>query len=340
MGAGDQLEVERDGSRFLHGPPSAEQVKEWFESQPLHDGMKHDPYLGGIIVLPQTEEIEVSKAKANGDTYTTKVERAVYVPYVNISTRVRYFHDYVRHLNGEDRADVLPVIRPVPQRVISDLQNTYYNENLPEGFSIAAIKNRDQSVKRFFVATFEVAIVEREFAGSYAKGEPVPVLLSGRGSKQVPTNYRNGWGDDAALMKAETGAVGRALGMAGILVVGTGVATAEDVQEAIAGGGGVEDTPAAPQAPIAPEAAAPQALGGSGAEAEVQASPEADDEALRARALELQAEMERDHPEAWATFRRWWAEERKFGPLSELRGPALRGAVTKLERDLDAARQA
>src|SRR3954452_14293774 len=153
MGAGEQLEVVRDGSRFLHGPPSADQVKEWFETQPLHDGMQHDPYLGGIIVLPQTEEIEVTRTKANNDTYTTKVERATYVPYVNISTRVRYFHDYVRYLRADDggKLDVLPVIRPVPQRVISDLSNTYYNENLPEGYSVAAIKNRDNSVKRFFV---------------------------------------------------------------------------------------------------------------------------------------------------------------------------------------------
>jgi hypothetical protein len=42
------------------------------------------------------------------------------------------------------------------------------------------------------------------------------------------------------MMKAETGAVGRALGMAGMLVIpGSGIATAEDMQEAMAGAQGV-----------------------------------------------------------------------------------------------------
>jgi hypothetical protein len=195
MGAGDQLEVVQDGSRWLHGPPSAEQLAEWFKLQPLHDGMEHDRYVSGIIVLPQTEEIEVTKAKQNGDTYTTKVERATYVPYVNISTRVRYFH------------------------------------------------------------------------------------------------------------------------------------------------GAVQEGPVVQQAPLTPEAAAPVALGGSGAEEVVEQTQEQQDEALRARAMDLQREMSRDHPAQWETYRRWWTEDRQFPPLAELSGPALRGAVTKLERDLDAAKQ-
>jgi hypothetical protein len=340
MGAGDQLEVVQDGSRWLHGPPSAEQLAEWFKLQPLHDGMEHDRYVSGIIVLPQTEEIEVTKAKQNGDTYTTKVERATYVPYVNISTRVRYFHDLARKMReGDAGIDVRSLFRPVGQAQISDLSNAYYNENLPDGFSVAAIKNQNDTLKRFFVATFEAAIVEREFVRDFLAGEDVPVEIHGAGSKQVPMNYRNGWGDEAALMKAETGAHGRALGMASILVIGTGVATAEDMQEAIAGGGAVQEGPVVQQAPLTPEAAAPVALGGSGAEEVVEQTQEQQDEALRARAMDLQREMSRDHPAQWETYRRWWTEDRQFPPLAELSGPALRGAVTKLERDLDAAKQ-
>lgn len=346
MAAGDQLEVVQDGSRWLHGPPTAEQVKAWFGTQPLHPGMDHEDYVSGIIVLPQTEEITVSKEKQNGDTYTAKVERAVYVPYVNVSTRVRYFQDYVRHLNAEregtDLPPVIGLLRPVPQARIKSLTNTYYNENLPEGASVHAIKNGNGSVKRFLMATWEAVITERQSYRDRVNGGEPEIILIGQGTKQVPTNYRgeSAWADEACIMKAETGAIGRALGVAGILVIGTGVATAEDVQEAIAGGGNVPDAPAAPEAPLSPEQAAPQALGGSGAEAAPEADPAKEDERLRDMALTLQQEMEADHPKAWEAFKVWWNEDRKFGPLSGLSGPALRGAVTKLQRDLDAAKHA
>jgi hypothetical protein len=89
----------RDGSRWLHYPPNEEQVREWFATQPLHAGMDHGPYLGGIVVIGATEKVKISKWKQNGDPYITEVERAVFIPYVKVDTRIAYFHDLVSKLN-------------------------------------------------------------------------------------------------------------------------------------------------------------------------------------------------------------------------------------------------
>jgi hypothetical protein len=83
---------------------------------------------------------------------------------------------------------------------------------------------------------------------------------------------------------------------------------------------------------VASVAAEPEAVGPA-----LPPSPEQTDESLREQALELQQEMEADFPEAWGVFRAWW-KERGFGPLSTLSGPSLQGAVIKLERDLDGAK--
>ena len=68
------------------------------------------------------------------------------------------------------------------------------------------------------------------------------------------------------------------------------------------------------------------------------ASPEEIDAQLRAHAVKLREELERDHPQVWEAYVQWYAGQRKFPPLDQLSGPALKGAVTKLERDLDAAK--
>lgn len=358
-------EAERDGSRWLYAPPSEEQVREWFLRQPLHEGMDHGPFLGGIVVIGATEKVKVTKFKHNGDPFTVEQERATYTPYVKVDTRIAYFRALVSALNVEAVEDTLSsegiegrvfarlraqldgpfvgIIRPVPQKRIADAGSFAYNAHLPEGYSMHAVTNKDRSVTRYVVATFEVVIYERQSWLNRVNGaDPVP-LLQGVGSKQ--TVVARTWADDSALMKAETGAIGRALGVAGILVVGTGVATAEDVQEAQAPGGaaaaGPADTAALP--PVVDRegqqiaAQAPQAAAQPPAQ-EIPAEAD-DDEARRARATTLQREIERHFPEAWEAYRAWWSE-RGFGPLSELSGPALKGAVIKLERDLDAARTA
>lgn len=322
--------------------PTEDEVKEWFKSQPIHPGMGHEPYYGGIVVIPATEKIkQTMQRQGSGETYVREVEQAVFTPYVKVDTRIAYFRDYVRKLNGDqERGDFIGVIEPVEQRIISDPNSAYYNANLPAGFSVHAVRVNATEVNRYFIATFRVAIYERQSYASRVRGEKPTPILQGTGSKQTPISKK--YPDDNAVMKAETGAIGRALGVAGILVVGTGVATAEDVQEAMSAPVGAGGTPEAPALPAdvslpADEAVAPEGADPGAAEVEQAPSPQDEDASMRETALALQAEMERDYPEVWAVYRAWWVEM-KFGPLSELSGPALKGAVTKLERDLDAAK--
>jgi hypothetical protein len=330
--------AERQGSRWLHAPPNEEEIKEWFEAQSLHPGMSHGPYMGGIVLIGATEKIKVSKQKQNGDTYVSEMERAVFTPYVKVDTRIAYFRDYVRSLNDgkDDTNKFYGIIELVEVPKTDDKASAYHNAHLPQGFTMLPVANKDKSVSRFLVCTARVAIYERQ-------SDDVSdfLVLEGIGTKQVA--IAKNWADDNAVMKAETGAVGRALGMAGILVVGTGVATAEDMQEAAAGPSGAAaatdaataaelpaDAPAAADAGGVPVAEAPAAEGME------EQSPEQQDGALRERATALLAEFEQ-YPEARAAYVEWW-KGRDFGNLSELTGPALKGAVTKLERDLDTAK--
>lgn len=336
----------RHGSRWLHEQPSEEDVREWFTKQTLHDGMEHSPYLGGIVLIGATEKVKQTFQKANGEMYVKDTEQAVFVPYVKVDTRIAYFWDYVRHLNGGDiLGQFVGVIEPVPQRRWVDPGSGYFNAHLPEGFGVLPIKNSNDTVSRFLVAQYRVAIYERQSYASRIRGEKPMPILSGIGTKQ--TGMARNWADDNAVMKAETGAIGRALGVAGILVVGTGVATAEDMQEAQAGPAGPaasagegatlpEGDPAAPIGPDVPgEDAAAQDPGSA-----VPQTPQEVDEALRERATALKSELESDFPEAWAAYLEWWRGRFGDAGLTTLTGPALNGAVVKLERDLDAAKQA
>jgi hypothetical protein len=341
----------RQGGRWLHQQPSEEEVREWFEKQPLHEGMEHDPYVGGIVLIGATEKVKQTFQKQNGDHYVKEVEQAVHVPYVKVDTRISYFWDLVRKMNERaEEEKYVGVIEPVPQKRITELQNPYYNDMLPEGFSVLAVKYGDggQRTSRYISATWRVAIYERESYDQRIKGkEPRPVL-QGIGTKQTPL-IRN-FPDDSAMMKAETGAIGRALGVAGILVVGTGVATAEDVQEAqsTAPGASGAATPTGPEAAQLPQgeegdpvaADAPSADAPESGAPQEPVSPQEEDEAMRERAKELQSELQSDFPEVWATYIEWWKGRFNESTLSQIDGPALKGAVVKLERTLDDAKQA
>jgi hypothetical protein len=332
----------RHGSRWLHEEPTEEEVREWFGKQSLHDGMDHDPYLGGIVLIAATEKLKVTKEKQNGEQYVAEVERAVFVPYVKVDTRITYFWNLVRAMNaaaGEDK--YIGTVEPVEQRRTTAESSAWFNGALPEGFTSLPIRNENNSISRYIVATWEAAIWERQSYGKRLAGQPALPVLRGVGTKQTPLARK--WADDNALMKAETGAIGRALGVAGILVVGTGVATAEDMQEAAQGPSGA--AAASDEGPALPdiEGGGAQA-GGFGQVEEIQTAvpaettPAQDDEELRKAALEAQRELEADYPEVWAEILTWW-KAREFGRLSELTGPALKGAVIKLQRDLDTAKR-
>lgn len=342
------LEVVQEGSRWRHGPPTPEQLGDWFRQQPLHDEMTqlHDRYVGGLVVISSTDKVKRTRRAANGDTYVHEDEEVVYTPYVRVDTRIAYFRDYVAMHD-----DWIAKIRPVKARLIEDPNSAYFNAHLADrGFAIQATRAGD-SVVFYAVCTAEVAIFERESWNSRVRGEEPEPIMQGIGTKQVAltrsygTNSRSVYADDNCLMKAETGAVGRALGFMGMLVIGTGVATAEDVQEAASEqSGAVGGT-----AQVAPQT--PPVVNREGDRVEEAAVPpqtpqatlpehqdmEALDAALRERALALQAEMQERFPDAWSAYMEWW-RSRGFAALQTLNGPALKGAVQKLERDLDAAK--
>jgi MoxR-like ATPase len=121
-------------------------------------------------------------------------------------------------------------------------------------------------------------------------------------------------------MKAETGAVGRALGFAGMLVIpGSGVATAEDMLEL-----------STHNATAAAEAAVPPAV--SAADAVVDQAPS--DEQMRERIQTLVEQLRSSDEPALERFQEW-ARGRKI-TLATAQGAALRGAIRKLEGLLEA----
>lgn len=358
--------AEKQGSRWLYGHPTEEAVKEWFDGQKLHEGMVHEPYYGGIVLIGAKEKYNRTYTNASNQWFVREEERTVYTPYVKVDTRVQYFWTLVDIMNIRAMEDLSSerryygVIEPVPvKKVVTDPNSAYYNEHLPEGmFFYVATGESNNSVSRYICAQWRVAIYEREsylrmleWKGRARPGErpPFPCVLQGVGTKQ--TLMAKKYPDDNAIMKAETGAIGRALGVAGILVVGTGIATAEDIQESIAAAAappvvnreGAEVTNLPPI--VAPaEAGAGQRIEGPdvapqqvGPVSVADKSPQDVDEELRERATALSIELKK-YPEKWEAYLHWYREERKFPSITELTGPALRGAVVKLERALDEAK--
>lgn len=325
-----ELASERRGSRWLYASPSEDDVREWFSTQTLHEDMEHGPYLGGIVLIEATEKTKQTLLNANGSTFVRESERTVYTPYVKVDTRIAYFWDMIRVLNGGDLlGKYLGVIRPVPQNRIQDPTSPYFNLHLPEGFFRLPVQNRDGNFTNYFGCVQRVAIYERE---SYVRDKEAVALIEGIATKQTLTGKT--WADDNALMKVETSAVGRALGMAGILVVGTGVASAEDMQEFEGGSGGE----AAAREPSLPPAVPPPPPGpATGTEP---LTPDQEAASLIAKIGENFGQLESDFPEQASLTSAGVTEITKGTPLRDLPLPALKGIAIRVERDLDAARNA
>lgn len=298
--------TELRGSRWLHIEPSPQDVREWFDKQPLHDGMTHDRYASGVVLIPAAEKYWHREPKPGNPEEGIDIEsyRKTWTPYVSVSTRVNYFHDYVRLLNG-GRIDgpFKGRIRPVRQCLIEE--GPLANVHLPKGFSLYAVQQGGALVP-YVVCTMRVQIIERRSK---------EVLIGAEDSRQIPA------GDQHAIAKARTSAVGRALGLAGMLVIGTGVASAEEAQDAVERTGAL---PAYQQAQ----------LPGDVADTTQTALTEAD---LRGRVRTLYAELSEAHEGATGAFNSWYGE-RKFGPMDSLGMDELRTVVKKLERDLDQAK--
>lgn len=294
-----ELEVRRgrEGSRWYNARPTADEVAEWFRTVPMHERMLPSDYVGGVTLIPAKEKSdEVVGYDANGLPQLRERQDLVYIPYVKVETRVAYFWKLLE-LHAEDGwvGTIDPIVPPNTDTL-----------GLPPGFFKYAATDPKSKVVSFVGCSMRVKIVD---------GDGKLVMSPPPGTKIIATSTK--WDVDTnALMKAETGAVGRALGMAGMLVVpGSGVATAEDMHDAAVPAGAAGTEPSLPSTDEAPVALT--------------------DDELRGQITGALAELGRVSPARLAAYQEW-ARGRGL-MLDTAQGAALKGALKKLERELDAA---
>lgn len=344
----------REGARWINQRPSPEDFALWFnENVPLHDeALKLDRYIGGIVLIPAEETVKVPELSATGNLLITERKQMVYIPYPKVETRINYFWD----LMALRKDDWRPVINPVEVagKYQGDGAIAQINRTLPPGFIVMPVpvfSNGAAGYSNFFVASFSVAVYDRDV--DWSRGEDgvlrphAPPIMEGRGTKMVALTkgFKDGsktWADENSIMKVETGAIGRALGMLGMLAVpGAGVATAEDMIEALsaerAGATEAPQEPTLPPTPATPAAPAQQAAAPIEAAAPEQktAEQEAAEErtALLARTRELVNTLGKDYPEKMEEFRQWaTGRQPPIRDLSKLQGGALKGTIKRLEK--------
>lgn len=310
----------REGSRWVNQRPAAAEVAAWFkENIVLHEGMEHEEWVTGITLIQSTESHdEIRGFTQDGrPIIAPDVQHLFFIPYPKVETRVAYFNALVAK-NDSWSGFILPVAAADPK-------------GMHVGYTAVKItRPADGKAVSLIVYTAEVRVFdgevkweEQEDADGVMRKYPTgKLVLSGLGTKSVPLTDRHGQVDPNAMAKAQTGAVGRALGMAGVLVIpGTGVATAEDMQESAATGN-------LPGASLQESANPPDGDGRI-----EDADP---DETLRSRALALIGQLKADHPKALQEFQAW-ARGRNLGQLSTISGAPLKGVVKKLEKALDDA---
>jgi len=324
MEAGTTRREGQEGSRWVNQRPTGEEVATWFRENVAlhHEDLQHDDYISGLTLIQQeAEEKEVVGWQDSGAPLIEKRKNLYYVPYAKVETRVKYFWDLVRlHEDWLGVIEAVPPVEPI--------------KSLPPGFGKLAIATGDSRAVVFVTYSARALIYERDTV----EMKPIVnrqtgetrferhgrlVMAGAPGTKMVATLGRYG-PDNFSLMKAETGAVGRALGLLGMLVVpGSGVATAEDMQEAIAAEGGPTQT-------------APQ----QAAEGGEQAALTDDDDALRRRVTALIGDLQKLDEKRVAGFRTWVRDDRKIASLADATSPQLRGLVSKLEKEIAEANDA
>jgi hypothetical protein len=224
--AGTAVETKQEGSRWLYAAPDPNDVAFWFkENARLHEGMDPANYIGGLQLISQTEKVNVTQ-EVNGAPAIIETERLVFTPYVRIDARIRYFWDLCE-LKGWV-GEITPA--PIPRRNEAGV----YNENLGAGFFRYPVKRKPggrEEEAHFIGCSMQVHAYEPNIRFG---GKGRTVFAGPPATKVVPMLFKSGWEDPNAPMRAETGAIGRALGLAGILIIpGAGIATAEDMQEVV-----------------------------------------------------------------------------------------------------------
>lgn len=329
----------QEGSRWINEMPDPKDLAKWFtDNVEIDDGLNAKNYVQGITLIPATEKSkEVTGFDQDGNPVIGQAENMVYVPYAKVETRVKYFHD----LMAKHQNEWLGVIEPiVPSGA---------DPKLPPGFFLYMIPTTEGRGVRYICCTMKVTVFKRDTVKWVNKtnrrtGE-ITVVREGEtiidappATKMVPVT-RSGWGenrgeraivaDDSAIMKAETGAVGRALGMAGILVIpGTGVATAEDMTEALNSDAQPGLPPSEPEQPTAELPTEPAAVPGQ------------ELAALKQDAIVSINALKNEYPDAFKLFQEW-AQGRGVTDIASIEDPAmLRGLTAKATRDFEEAKAA
>ncbi len=322
----------QEGSRWINKRPSGEEVAAWFrENVTIHEGLNPADYVGGVVLIGATEKLKVVKRAQGGTTQIVEEDRYTWTPYAKVETRVKYFWDLMALHD-----DWVGVIEPVEVAQLED--PGVYNRNLPPGFYRLPMQLKETGQFAHYVGcSMRVVIYRAQGLEWRSRGtgvlptdrEPterelqvylhlqqdvlrgIPVASYPPATKMIPTLDRYGKEDPYALMKAETGAVGRALGMAGMLVIpGSGIATAEDMNEVVATGVGVGE-----QAALPPDAPLPK---------------EADEAEVREKIQADLAAMQTSNPEGYERVAKW-AAERKIDLVAP-KETQLRGLVLQIKR--------
>lgn len=303
--------AEMKGNRWVGQEPTPDEVKTWFEAISLHDGLEHSDYLGGITLVSATEKVPTLNERGA----IIRQDQPIFTPYPKVETRVKYFTDLMLHKEDE----WVGLIKAIPVDQQEGGQNVPSSLGLTEGFYYTGVKT-EKGIAVFIVYSVRASVYRRADLDGKAPTEDSLALLQGVGTKQVPVLRYPDRADENAMMKAQTGAVGRALGMIGMLVLpGAGVATADDVEESQAteDRGGAASTPPGEQAEEAP----------------------VDEAKLRADATADLTILKDDFPAKWEEIQEW-SRERHFARLSEISGPALKGFVRKVRKAVEDAQGA
>lgn len=313
----------REGNRWFNERPDGDAVSAWFaEAVTMPEGLKAEDYVGGVTLIPGKEKANEPRGfKEDGSPVWTEIENLVFTPYVKVETRVQFWTDLLTA--NPDWLGVVEAIDPLDQ-----------DPALPPGFSKLRVASSDNKITPYMLCTMKVTVFER---GSVEwkewRNTKTGVLERARvgktvidaapATKQVPVLGRYG-PDDNAVMKAQTGAVGRALGMAGMLIVpGTGVATAEDMRELAAQEG---------IAPAAKEERPPAAEG----RAALDAAAEPTHDELVATASGLITRLQAEKPASHTAFMAWVQERGFTGKVSEMKDPNIKQLVKQVEKYLEA----